>query len=58
MNRIGLITLALCLMLAGCGSDRGTQAITGHSGAPIAAKPKSDNVPASERGLRPGTTLV
>ncbi len=58
MNRIALITLSLCVLLAGCGSDRGTQAVTGHSGPPVAAKPKSDLVPTSERGLRPGTTLV
>jgi murein DD-endopeptidase MepM/ murein hydrolase activator NlpD len=57
MTRFSLITLTMCLGLAGCALDRGTQAVTGHSGAP-APKPKSEPVPTSERGLRPGTTLV
>jgi murein DD-endopeptidase MepM/ murein hydrolase activator NlpD len=56
MTRIALITLTICLLLAGCALDRGTPAVTGHSGAPV--KPKTEPVPTSERGLRPGTTLV
>ena len=58
MTRLALIILGLCLGLAGCASDRGTPAVTGHTGAQVAPKPKSDNVPTSERGLRPGTTVV